>query len=197
VANLWRALFGNDHPVEVEIGCGTGTFLVTAATRAPERNFFGIERSPRLAAATGAVLAAAGTRNARVLCADALCPIATIIPPASVSTYHLYFPDPWWKTRHHKRRVYSAAFVSSLARTLVPAGRVLVATDVTGLFGMLEETLTAAGLVRLTESVSPPETTFARRCLAAGRLIHAAAFTLLPSSGTGAPGVEWTGHRPS
>jgi tRNA (guanine-N7-)-methyltransferase len=168
----WRAVFGNDRPVEVEIGCGDGHFLRATAARTPERNFIGLERATVLAHSACTALDEAALPNARVLCCDARCVVRWLIPDRSVAAYHLYFPDPWWKRRHHRRRLSTPAFASDLARTLASTGRVFVATDVADLFDAIAQSLTATGLVRTEPSAFDVETSFAARCAAVGRPIH-------------------------
>src|SRR5439155_18074092 len=95
----WQALFGNDHPVEVEVGFGKGLFLVTAGAANPQTNYFGIEivRKYQLYAATR--LAKRGLGNVRVTCGDARQILRDRVVTGSVQAVHVYFPDPWWKTR--------------------------------------------------------------------------------------------------
>jgi tRNA (guanine-N7-)-methyltransferase len=175
----WGALFGNDRPVEVELGCGRGAFLAAAAIATPERNFFGIERAAGLARAAWAALAATAVTNARVLAADGRCVVLHLVPPRSVSAYHLYFPDPWWKRRHHRRRLVDPAMAEALARTLVPGGRVHLATDVAGLYDAIAAELASAGLraaVADSPAAIPLPTRFAQRCASAGRPVLRAVF---------------------
>jgi tRNA (guanine-N7-)-methyltransferase len=174
--DLWRAVFGNDAPVEIEIGCGKGTFLVDAAGRDRNHNFLGLERADRLATRAARAVADAGLSNARVLCCDAACVVTQLLPARAVAAYHLYFPDPWWKRRHHKRRVYTSRFAAALSRTLTPGGRVYVATDVGPMLDLIRERFAGAGLVALPESPTPPRTVFARRCGEEGRPVHRAVF---------------------
>lgn len=176
---LWRFVFGNDHPVEVEIGPGTGVFLLAAATRDPGTNFFGIEHSYPRATQLAPAIAARGLSNARILAADASCVVATVLPPKSVAAYHIYFPDPWWKRRHHRRRLFTAAFAAALERTLVSNGRIYFATDVDDVFTLALRTLaTCAALVRDSEPppTRPGTTVFERKGLARGATIKEATF---------------------
>lgn len=106
----WNQVFGNDNPVVLEIGFGMGASLVEMAKNAPEKNFIGIEvHSPGV----GACLSAAseeGLSNLRVMCHDAVEVFAYMIPDNSLSTLQLFFPDPWHKKRHHKRRIVQLEF---------------------------------------------------------------------------------------
>jgi tRNA (guanine-N7-)-methyltransferase len=175
---LWRFVFDNSHPVEVEIGPGTGTFLLAAAARSPHTNFFAIERSRSRAARLAAALAARGLWNTRVLAADAACVVTSLLPPEAVTAYHIYFPDPWWKRRHHERRLFTPAFAAALQRTLVPGGQIHLATDVADVFTLALHTL-AACTALLHNGVAPPPrglTAFERKGLARGATIHEATF---------------------
>ena len=175
----WPSIFGNDRPVEVEIGPGTGTFFLHTARRSPDVNLFGIERSNSRAAALTRAVADQGLHNARVLCADAGCVIENLVPAASVRAYHLYFPDPWWKRRHHRRRLLTDALAAALARTLVPGGRLHVATDVPAVFERALRTLGAVpAFVRVADVPSPRTiaTVFERKGLRRGAHIHEATF---------------------
>ena len=183
---FWRAIFGNDRPVEIEIGPGTGTFILPAAGRCPETNFFGIEHSRGRAFRLQAAIAARGLTNARVLAADATCVVATLVPRASVHAVHIYFPDPWWKRRHHRRRLFTPQFVAVLAGVLVPRGRLYVATDVEEVFALILRTLERCAMVR-DESMRSPRigvTAFERKGLNRGAAIQEATFVKLqPTSG--------------
>jgi tRNA (guanine-N7-)-methyltransferase len=171
----WRDVFGNDRPTEVEIGCGRGRFLVPAACVAPGRNFMGLERSQGLVSAAQAAIAAARIGNARVLCCDARCVITFLVADASVAAYHLYFPDPWWKRRHHKRRLLTPSFCAALARTLAPGGFLHLASDVPHLVDAFGLGLRAAGLTAGSPNAVPP-TPFSERCLSAHRAVYSAAY---------------------
>ncbi len=166
----WEAVFGNARPVEVEIGPGRGDTLFAAAAASPAHNFFAVERTP---GAVNALLREATRRelaNVRAVAADARCIIALCIPDASVAAYHVYFPDPWPKRRHHRRRLVTPDFAADLRRTLVPGGVVHLATDVAALFDAYAATLVHAGLVR-DDALTPatrPTTHFERRYAHAG-----------------------------
>jgi tRNA (guanine-N7-)-methyltransferase len=179
---LWAEIFGNDAAVEVEIGPGTGTFMLAAATARSHINFFGIERSRARAARLETAINARLLTNARVVAADAACIVATIIPPLSVGAYHIYFPDPWWKRRHHRRRLFTPHFAAALARTLVPGGHLHVATDVDDTFAQIVETVGGCGLLGHRDATLAPRTTataFERKGLARGARISEMTFVKL------------------
>lgn len=126
----WHEVFGNDHPVELEVGFGKGLFLVTAGQAHPNVNFAGVEIVRKYQLFTATRLARRGLRNVRVACADVLHFLPRCVAAASLQAVHVYFPDPWWKKRHHKRRVFTAEFVAECVRVLRPGGQLHVATDV-------------------------------------------------------------------
>jgi len=178
-ASVWSLLFGNDAPVEIEIGSGDGTFLATAAARAPSTNFLGIERSPAKTRRLAARIARLGSLRVRTLRADAACIVETLVPPASVAAYHVYFPDPWPKRRHARRRVLTPTLIAALARTLVPGGRLLLASDVYGYASLIRLDVLADGHFAECEPGHdhPGLTTaFARKYRAAGRAVYVATF---------------------
>jgi tRNA (guanine-N7-)-methyltransferase len=135
----WPAIFGNDHPVEVEIGSGKGLFLANAATARPDHNFLGIELAKKYARRAADRVARKDLANVRVLPADARRFMAVHCPPTSLHAVHVYFPDPWWKARHKKRRVFAEPLVLDVERTLLPGGDLHVATDVEEYFGVIRD----------------------------------------------------------
>jgi tRNA (guanine-N7-)-methyltransferase len=126
----WAAVFGNDRPVELEVGFGKGLFLLTSATARPDINFLGVEIIRKYQLFTATRLAKRGLKNVRVACADARLFLRDCVPAASLQAVHIYFPDPWWKKRHHKRRVFTAEFAQQCLRVLRPGGELSAATDV-------------------------------------------------------------------
>jgi tRNA (guanine-N7-)-methyltransferase len=124
------AWFGRRAPLEVEVGSGKGLFLRTAALEHPDVNFLGIEVSNKYARAAAAGLAKRDVPNAVVLVADAKRVFEEVFPDESLQAVHVYFPDPWWKKRHKRRRVMCESFVRQVERTLVPGGMLHFWTDV-------------------------------------------------------------------
>jgi tRNA (guanine-N7-)-methyltransferase len=124
-----HAVFGNASPVVLEIGFGMGETTAAIAAARPDVNFLGVEMHwPGVGALLRRVESQSLT-NVRVLRHDAVDVVERMVPPASLAGIHVYFPDPWPKKRHHKRRLLQPAFVHALARTLVPGGYLHVATD--------------------------------------------------------------------
>ena len=135
----WPDVFGNDRPVELEIGSGKGLFLANAGAACPDHNFFGIELARKYARRAAERVAKRALANVRVLPGDALLFMARYVPDRSLSALHVYFPDPWWKARHRKRRVFNEPLVLSAQRTLIPGSELHVVTDVLEYFGVITD----------------------------------------------------------
>ncbi len=131
---VWNELFGNDHPVELEIGMGKGTFLTEQARARPEVNFFGIEWANWFWRYASDRLRRHNCTNARTVRAEALFFLREHVPADSLSVLHVYFPDPWPKKRHHKRRLIQEPFMKQAERVLIAGGRLQVVTDHQGYF---------------------------------------------------------------
>ena len=127
-------LFDRSAPLEVEVGSGKGLFLERATACRPENNFVGIEVSRKYCRFAAARLARGQRSHAIMLHADAFVVFARHIADASLHGIHVYFPDPWWKKRHHKRRIMQKSFLQDVIRTLVPKGRLHFWTDVRDYF---------------------------------------------------------------
>jgi tRNA (guanine-N7-)-methyltransferase len=123
------ALFGNDRPLELEIGSGKGTFLLAESGARPEVNFLGIEYARRYWVFAADRLRRAGRGNARVVLAEASGFVRDFIEKESLAAIHVYFPDPWPKTRHHRRRLLQPAFVEELASKMKSGARLSIASD--------------------------------------------------------------------
>ncbi len=178
----WPDIFGNDHPVEIEIGSGKGLFLANAARAQPNHNFFGIELARKYARRGTERIAKLGLANVRMLPGDALLFMAKYVPAASLRAAHVYFPDPWWKSRHRKRRVFNEPLVLDLERTLEPGGELRVVTDVGDYFNVIQALMaTHERFLPLPEPVpTAPEhehdylTNFERKYRIEGRPIYRA-----------------------
>lgn len=123
-------LFDRNAPLEIEVGSGKGLFLQNAAISNLQHNFLGVEVSRKYARFTAARLAKHGLANAIAVHGDALAMFRERLPDQSLAAVHVYFPDPWWKKRHHKRRVLNETFLTDIVRTLQPQGRLHFWTDV-------------------------------------------------------------------
>jgi tRNA (guanine-N7-)-methyltransferase len=124
------AIFGREAPLEIELGSGKGLFLQNAALGTPERNFLGVEVAYKYAKFIGHRLAKLEIPNAVAVHGDGLRMFREMVPDASLAAIHVYFPDPWWKARHHKRRVMNESFLADVVRTLQPGGKLHFWTDV-------------------------------------------------------------------
>lgn len=178
----WPALFGNEHPVELEVGCGRGLFLVNAARRQPGTNFLGIEYDYKEGRRAARQLLNRDLSNVRVLGANAQIVIPRLIADASVVAAHVYFPDPWWKRRHRKRRIFNPTFVAEMARIIAPGGHLHSWTDVEEYFQVITRLVGAhPGFVPLPAPVpAEPQhdmdyhTSFERKQRKLGRPIYRA-----------------------
>jgi len=141
----WNAetLFGRAASLEVEVGSGKGLFLRNAAAAKPEVDFLGIEVARKYAEFAAAGLAKAGLRNAVMVNGDGLRLFQELIPDNSLAAVHLYFPDPWWKKRHRRRRVMRESFLRDVERTLQAGGSLHFWTDVEEYFQTSVELLAA------------------------------------------------------
>jgi len=135
----FKAVFGNDHPVEMEVGFGKGLFLVRVAQEAPATNFVGVEVVRKYQLFTATRLAKRGLRNVRLVLADARWLLEACVPAGSLQAVHVYYPDPWWKKRHEKRRVFTAEFAAGCERCLRVGGRLYVVTDVPEYFAVITD----------------------------------------------------------
>jgi tRNA (guanine-N7-)-methyltransferase len=126
---VWKDLYGNDHPVEMEIGMGKGTFITDQAKARPETNFFGIEWANWYFHYASDRLRRNGCLNARCVRAEAHFFLREYVQDASLSVLHIYFPDPWPKARHNKRRLIQPSFMPTVMRVLQPGGQLRVVTD--------------------------------------------------------------------
>ena len=174
------AEFGRKVPVVLEIGFGNGETLVQTAAARPELDFLGIEvHEPGVG---HCLLRAhdAGVRNLRLIRRDALEVLKQQIAPASLSRVNLYFPDPWPKKRHHKRRIVQPAFLDLVADRLEPGGALHIATDWANYAEHINEMLDEFGRFDCVERrehggdlpLDRPETKFERRGLTKGHRIY-------------------------
>jgi tRNA (guanine-N7-)-methyltransferase len=182
----WSALFGNHNPVELEIGSGKGLFLINAAIANPSRNFLGIELSRKYARLAAERVARRALSNVKLYRGDAGLVMARLVAASSLRAVHVYFPDPWWKKRHKKRRVFTDALVSELERTLEHGGELRVASDVEEYFTLIQGLIAAHPRFALlplhdtAEPASAPEdlTNFERKYRLEGRPIYRARYVL-------------------
>lgn len=149
-------VFDRPGPLEVEVGSGKGLFLRCAAQASPSVLFLGVEVSQKYARFAAAGLASRGLSNAAVIHGDALRLFHEFLPNESVDSVHVYFPDPWWKARHKKRRIMNRKFVQGVERVLIDQGSLYFWTDVLEYFRTSVELIHDATSLRGPTAV--PET---------------------------------------
>lgn len=167
----FEALFGRTAPVIVEIGFGNGEATWRTAQSYPEQDFIGVEVHRPGVGRLLMALAEHELHNVRIACMDAVEFMRNWIPPASLSGVRVYFPDPWPKKRHHKRRLVQPPFVAALASRMAPGAILHIATDWAPYAEYMSEVLAASEDFRtLAESgdysARPewrPETRYERR----------------------------------
>jgi len=178
----WFEVFDNANPVEIDLGCGDGSFLVARASRYPERNFLGVERLLGRARKVDRKAQRLGLRNVRALRIESSYAVNYLFPSGSVAVYHIYFPDPWPKKRHHKRRLIQNEFLAALGRSLVPRGEVRLATDHAQYFAAIREAFGATGGWE-EFAPTPPEpeemTDFEREFVAQGKPVFRVGYRLV------------------
>ncbi len=171
------AIFASRAPLEVELGAGKGDFIVARAAEFPDRNFLAVELSAIVSRMLAVRCGNADLPNLRVVRMDGRTLVNLMLAPESVSAYHIYFPDPWPKERHHKHRLFTPHFVASLTRTLVEGGALYVATDVAEYAREIFAMLDASELVASSEPVPGQLSTgFGRKFAASGKTVYARAY---------------------
>ena len=139
----FRAIFGNDQPTEVELGSGDGSFLAEYASRHANRNFLGVERLLGRMRKLDRKGRRRGLANLRCVRIEAAYVLEWMISPASITALHVYFPDPWPKRRHLKRRLINESFARHAHDALIPGGHVYLRTDHAEYFQQMNEVFQA------------------------------------------------------
>jgi len=172
---VWSQLFGNDHPVELEIGIGKGTFITNQAKARPDANFFGIEYARWFWRYASDRLRRNACANARTARAEAAYFLKEFVPDSSLTGVHIYFPDPWPKKRHHKRRLIQPPFLLEIHRVLKPAGRLQIVTDHEEYFQQIQQVVRGSPLKEVECNLNEVGTNFERKYRREGRTFHAIA----------------------
>jgi tRNA (guanine-N7-)-methyltransferase len=136
-------VFGRAGSIHIEIGSGKGTFLVQEAKAHPEVDFLGIEWANKYYCYAADRLARWRLTNVRITRADAATFLRECVPAGSVDCFHVYFPDPWPKRRHHKRRFVQKENLEMLIQCLRPAGKIQLATDHREYFEQMQQVTSA------------------------------------------------------
>jgi tRNA (guanine-N7-)-methyltransferase len=148
---LLNEIFGNDRPVEIDLGSGSGKFLVESGARYPERNFLGIERLLGRVRKTRRKACQLKLGNVRVLRVEIDYAVRYLLLPNSISRFHLSFPDPWPKRRHHTRRLVDGEFLDAISAALAPNGELWIKTDHVEYFQWIEK-MAALALTTFAEA---------------------------------------------
>ncbi len=130
----WSTYFGNELPVDLEIGCGRPHFFFDRALHHPERNIVGVEWKYEFMAQAQRRIGREGIKNAAAFHGNAWLLVPLLFKENSLSQVFVNFPDPWWKVRHKKRLVLNDVFLDALKRCMVKEGTILLQTDVLELF---------------------------------------------------------------
>ena len=169
----WGEIFPRSAPIEIDLGCGDGAFLMAMAHANPEHNFLGIERLLGRVSSVCRKAAREDLKNARVLRIAVAYALSNLLPADSIAAFHLLFPDPWPKRRHHRRRAFTTEFLSCIQRALIGGGLFHVATDHADYFHQIERLIAATeSFVVSAEQYDFPLTTFEQKFLIRGLSIQ-------------------------
>jgi len=166
-------VFSRLAPLEIDLGCGDGAFLAALAQENPTHNFLGIERLLGRVRSVCRKVARLDLKNARALQMESEFTVTHLLAPGSVTTFHLLFPDPWPKQRHHRRRAFTPQFLSSIHRALIAGGLFHVATDHADYFHQIERVIAATDIFVISrEQYHFPPTSFEQKYVARGLSVH-------------------------
>ena len=171
-------VFPRQGPLEMDLGCGDGSFLVAMAQKHPERNYLGTERLFGRVRNTARKAQRAGVTNVRLLRVESAYVVRHLLPPETVSRFYLLFPDPWPKRRHWPRRLIQPEFLQAAAGALKAGGELCIKTDDADYFGYIGKAAAGCGqLERGLWEEELPSTDFERHYVAQGRTIYSLCLT--------------------
>ena len=176
-ADYWKYEAPECDRVEVELCPGDGRFLIESASDDARTLFVGLEIRRGYVAAVEELSDLPS--NMRIKRFDGALIVRDVLAPASIDAFHIYFPDPWWKKRHHKRRLVTPEVAAALRRVLKPGGTVHVITDVAPLFADIRESLTGAGFTMhewMRDPSSPAQSSYERKYRRQGRVLEQGRF---------------------
>lgn len=169
----WGEIFPRSAPIEIDLGCGDGAFLMAMAHANPEHNFLGIERLLGRVRKICRRVAREDLKNSRVLRIEVAYVLSNLLPDDSITAFHLLFPDPWPKRRHHRRRAFTTEFLSCIHRALIGGGLFHVATDHADYFHQIERVIAATDIFVISREQNHfPPTSFEQKYVARGLSIH-------------------------
>lgn len=186
----WSAIFGNDNPIDLEIGCGRTHFFFDRVRNFPERNIVGIEWKYEFMAQAHNRIVRESVQNARAFHGNAWLLVPLLFAPHTLSVVMVNFPDPWWKTRHKKRLVLNDIFLKALHERMKPEGVIILQTDVGELFDFYQNLLSEQGLFAQDRSLSAEaiqeltkaQTHREKKCLEQGLPIYRGMFRRLSAA---------------
>ncbi len=171
-------VFGNGHPVVLEIGSGKGRFLITSAMERPQVNFIGIEKSLHYHRLISERVLKRHLTNVRLINHDAFAVMRDMLPTASVSELHVYFPDPWPRKREQKRRIIRPEALAEMRRVLIDGGSGIYVTDHREYFEAAAPVIAEyfRSEPRIPTADEPPRTNYEAKYRAEGREIYEVRF---------------------
>jgi tRNA (guanine-N7-)-methyltransferase len=182
---------GATRPLAVDVGCGKGRYLLAMARKHPEMNFLGIDRMRSRMVKLGRKLTRADLRHVRLVQVEASYAVRHLLPATSVSRFTIFFPDPWPKRRHHRRRLFCPAFLDDLDRAMEPGALLHIATDHLDYFDAIRALFDADARFRAIPAYEPAEeerTDFELIFVGQGKPIGRASF-VKPAGPRGRPAV--------
>jgi tRNA (guanine-N7-)-methyltransferase len=190
----WRRDFGREAPLELEIGPGRGAFALDHVHKHPEIDLVAIETRRSDCELIRTRARRRELSNLMVLHGDAKLLVPRLFPPGSLSAIHVQFPDPWWKKRHHKRRMVDVDFAAQMRRLLAPGGLVDFRTDVPAYAREGIQTWIEAGFEQLPDEVPEVLSTRERRYAITGQPVFRARFRN-PARPADRPAPDRTGRE--